>query len=259
MLSSVKSLSTALGLAAALTFAWAGPASAAKAPPPPSQNWSFEGVFGKFDRAAKQRGFQVYTEVCASCHGLRLMSFRNLSALGYTEDEIKAYAAQFEVQDGPDEFGEMFFRPAEPKDRFIEPFANAREAAAANGGAIPPDLTLMTKARKGGADYLYALLTGYRDEAPEGFELSDTQYYNDYYPGHAIAMAPPLWPDGVEYADGTPATVEQQARDLTTFLSWTAEPEMEERKSMGHAVILFILFFIVVAYFNKRRLWAQLH
>lgn len=226
---------------------------------PPKQEWSFSGVFGSFDRAAKQRGFQVYTEVCAGCHGLRHLAYRNLEALGYSEAQQKAYAAQFEVDALPNDDGEVLKRPAEPSDRFVEPFANPQEAAAANGGAAPPDLTLMVKARAGGADYLYALLTGYLEEAPDGFDLPVGKYYNTYYPGHAIAMGPPLLEDLIEYSDGTPATVDQMARDLTQFLAWTAEPEMEQRKSMGHAVILFLIFFTVVAYLNKRRLWAKLH
>ncbi len=223
----------------------------------PEVDWSWQGIFGSFDRAQLQRGLQVYTEVCASCHGLRLVAYRNLSALGYDEESIKAYAGNYEVEDGPNDEGEMFTRPAIPSDRFVVPFPNENAARAANNGAYPPDLSLMTKARKGGPNYLYAILVGYSDEVPEDFQLADGMNYHKYFAGRQIAMPPPLFEDGVEYADGTEASVDQMARDVTAFLAWAAEPELEERKGMGIRVLAFlgILYVMVVAV--KRRVWAD--
>ncbi len=247
-------------LAAAIVFAGlqAGAAQAAEGAALPARDWSFTGIFGKFDTGAMQRGFQVYQEVCSGCHSLRLIAFRNLEALGFDEDEIKAIAAEYTVEDGPDEEGEMFERPALPSDRIPSPFANAKAAAAANNGAVPPDLSLMTKARDGGADDVHALLTGYTDP-PDGIDLLDVQSYNLYFPGNVTAMAPPLFEDAVEYGDGTPATVEQMATDVTSFLAWAAEPEMEERKRMGIKVILFLLVLTGLLYAVKRKVWADLH
>jgi ubiquinol-cytochrome c reductase cytochrome c1 subunit len=247
-------------IAAAIAFIGlqAGAAQAAEGAALPDRDWSFSGIFGKFDRGAMRRGLQVYREVCSGCHSLKMIAFRNLEALDYSEDEIKAIAAEYFVEDGPDDEGEMFEREALPADRFPSPFPNAKAAAASNNGAAPPDLSLMTKARDGGADYLHALLTGYTDP-PDGIELLDIQSYNLYFPGNITAMAPPLEEDFVEYEDGTPATVEQMATDVTTFLAWAAEPEMEERKSMGIKVILFLLVFTGILYAVKRKVWADLH
>jgi ubiquinol-cytochrome c reductase cytochrome c1 subunit len=247
-------------IAAAIAFIGlqAGAAQAAEGAALPDRDWSFSGIFGKFDRGAMRRGLQVYREVCSGCHSLKMIAFRNLEALDYSEDEIKAIAAEYFVEDGPDDEGEMFEREALPADRFPSPFPNAKAAAASNNGAAPPDLSLMTKARDGGADYLHALLTGYTDP-PDGMELLDIQSYNLYFPGNITAMAPPLEEDSVEYEDGTPATVEQMATDVTTFLAWAAEPEMEERKSMGIKVILFLLVFTGILYAVKRKVWADLH
>jgi ubiquinol-cytochrome c reductase cytochrome c1 subunit len=247
-------------IAAAIAFAGlqAGAAQAAEGKELPARDWSFSGIFGQYDRGAMQRGFQVYREVCSGCHSLKMIAFRNLEALGYGEDEIKTIAADYSVVDGPDDEGEMFDRPGLPSDRIPSPFANAKAAAAANNGAVPPDLSLMTKARDGGADYLHALLTGYTDP-PDGMELLDIQSYNLYFPGNVTAMAPPLFEDAVEYGDGTPATVEQMATDVTTFLAWAAEPEMEERKRMGIKVILFLLVLTGLLYAVKRKVWADLH
>ena len=247
-------------IAAAVVFAGlqAGAAQAAEGQALPARDWSFSGIFGGFDQGALQRGFQVYREICSGCHSLRLIAFRNLEALGYGEDEIKAIAAEYTVEDGPDDEGEMFERPGLPADRIPSPFANSKAAAAANNGAVPPDLSLMVKARVGGADYVHALLTGYADP-PDGVELLDVQNYNRYFPGNLTAMAPPLEEDAVEYGDGTPATVEQMATDVVTFLAWAAEPETEERKKMGIKVILFLLAFTGVLYAVKRKVWADLH
>ena len=244
--------------AAVLIGLQAGAALAAEDEGPPARDWSFSGIFGQFDRGALQRGLQVYREVCSGCHGLRFIAFRNLEALGYGEDEIKAIAAEYSIVDGPDDEGEMFERPGRPSDRFPLPFPNDKAAAAANNGAVPPDLSLMVKARTGGADYVHGLLMGYA-EPPEGLEVFEGQNYNLYFPGNMTAMAEPLFEDAVEYGDGTPATAEQMATDLSTFLAWAAEPEMEERKSMGIGVMLFLLVFTGVLYAVKRKVWADLH
>ncbi len=224
----------------------------------PKQSWSFSGIFGTFDRAAQQRGLQVYREVCAGCHSLKLVAFRNLADLGYSEDEIKAIASEAIVIDGPDDDGEMFEREGRPADRFPAPFPNDKAAAASNGGAVPPDLSLMAKARPNGPDYLYALMTGYTDP-PGDFELLEGLSYNAYFPGHQIAMAAPLSEDAVEYADGTPATVEQMSHDVVTFLMWAAEPMLEVRKQTGIKVMLFLLIFTGLLYAVKRKVWADLH
>ncbi len=183
-------------------------------------NWSFKGVFGTFDRASLQRGYQVYQEVCSGCHSAQHLSYRNLSEKGGPEfllDEAKAIAAQFEVTDGPNEDGEMFIRPGRLSDKFVNPFPNVKAAAAANGGAYPPDMSVLAKARKGGADYIYSLLMGY-EEAPAGYELDDGVYYNKYMSGNKIKMAEPISDGIVEYADATETTKEQISRDVTTFL-----------------------------------------
>lgn len=224
----------------------------------PSHDWSFSGVFGTFDRAALQRGFQVYQEVCSGCHALSYVAYRNLEALGYNEAEIKAIAAEVEVEDGPNDEGEMFFRPAKPSDRFVSPFPNEQAARAGNNGAYPPDLSLIIKARANGANYVRALLIGYGD-APADASIPDGMYYNTYFAGNQIAMAPPLIEDGVEFGDGTSATVAQQAEDLVTFLAWAAEPEMEERKTAGVMTILFLLVFTGLLYASKRKIWADVH
>ncbi|MEX2200378.1 MAG: cytochrome c1 [Dongiaceae bacterium] len=224
----------------------------------PDIHWSFESIFGTYDRGAQQRGFLVYKQVCASCHGLRLVAYRNLMDIGIGEEEVKAIAAEYLVTDGPDENGEMFDRAATPADRFVSPFPNDNAARASNNGAFPPDLTLIAKARIGGPDYLHALLIGY-EEAPAGVEVREGLYYNKYFPGHQIAMPPPLFEDGVEYPDGTPATVEQMAEDVTHFLAWAAEPNLEARHRMGVKVILFLLALTALAYAVKRKVWANVH
>ena len=226
---------------------------------PPKRNWSFNGIFGTFDHGSAQRGLQVYLEVCSSCHSLKLVAYRHLKGIGLNEIQIKEIASEFEVTDGPNDEGEMFERPAKPSDRFVSPYPNDNAARASNNGAMPPDLSLMVKARKGGANYLHALLTGYKEEPPNGVKLGDGMYYNDYYPGNQIAMSSPLEDDAVEYADGTEATLEQLATDLSTFLAWTAEPELEERKKMGIKVLLFLLVLTGLLYALKRQIWTDQH
>ena len=231
--------------------AWA----AGEAKPPKDVPFSFEGPFGTFDRAAAQRGLQVYREVCSACHSLKYIAFRDLERLGYSEAEAKAIARQYQITDGPDETGEMFQRPGKLSDRFPPPFPNEQAARAANGGALPPDLSLIVEARKGGADYVYSVLTGY-GEAPAGETLRPGQYWNDYFPGHKIAMPPPLMDGIVTYADGTEATVDQMAHDVATFLAWAAEPNMEERKEWGWRVLIYLFFLTVLFYLAYRKIWA---
>jgi ubiquinol-cytochrome c reductase cytochrome c1 subunit len=230
-----------------------------EAPAPPHQQWSFEGVFGTYDRAEMQRGFQVYKEVCSACHPVKHLYYRDLEELGYTEDQVKGIAAQTQVTDGPNDQGEMFQRPARPSDRIPGPFPNDQAARAANNGALPPDLSLIAKAREGGPDYVYAILTGYKDP-PAGVKLNPNMYYNEYFPGHQIAMPPPLTQaDQVKYADGTSATVPQMAHDVVSFLSWAAEPNLDERHRIGFKVILFLIIATGVFYAAKRKIWARVH
>ncbi|MFQ5786137.1 MAG: cytochrome c1 [Alphaproteobacteria bacterium] len=252
----------AAGLAAvfamALTGALAGAAGAAEGEQPPAREWSFDGLFGAFDQAALQRGYQVYSEVCSGCHGVKYLAFRNLGGIGLSAADIKAIAAEYEVEDGPDDEGEMFTRPALPSDPLPRPYPNPQAARAANNGALPPDLSLITKARKGGPDYVYALLTGY-GEAPDDVEVAEDMSYNRYFPGHQIAMPQPLDDDAVEYTDGTKATKEQMASDVTQFLMWAAEPNLDARKRIGVKTLLFLLILTVLFYASKRKVWAKAH
>lgn len=263
--------------AISLSFsAWTAHA-AGSGPVPPEQNWPSAGYFGAFDKASLQRGLQVYTDVCAGCHGLRLLSYRDLLDLGYNNDQVKAYAAQYEVLSEPNEDGEREMIPASPADKFVSPYANEQEARALNGGALPPDLSLIVKARnfgKGnffanfydmlrgrgyasGADYVYALLTGYED-APEGVEISEDMHYNKWFAGNAIAMAQPIY-ESDDFADGAPGSIEQQAKDVASFLMWASEPRLEERRALGIKVLLFMALFIIVLYLLKRRVWSDIH
>ncbi len=225
----------------------------------PDGDWEHEGVFGSFDTGALQRGFQVYQEVCASCHSLNYIAFRNLVEIGFTEDQVKAIAEEYEVEDGPDDEGEMFMRKGRLSDYWPAPFANDNAARASNGGSLPPDLSLITKAREGGADYLYGLLIGYEDEAPEGVELQDGMSYNKYFPGHQIAMPPPLGDEYVDYVDGSPPTLDQYAKDVTVFLAWAAEPETVERKRTGLKILIFLFILTAILFVIYRRTWAKLH
>ncbi len=232
-------------------------ANAADAIPVPPQEWSFDGLLGTFDKQQLQRGFQVYREVCAACHGLKYIAFRNLEALGYSEAQIKALAEEYQIEDGPDEFGETFLRPGKASDYVPDPFPNEAVARMANGGALPPDLSLMTKARANGPDYVYNLMIGYVDP-PADVELMAGMSYNKYFPGNQIAMGEQLFDDRVFYADGTAATKEQISKDVTAFLHWAAEPNLEARHSMGIKVMLYTLLFTVLAYLLKVRIWSRL-
>lgn len=224
----------------------------------PEMDWSFSGPFGTYDRAALQRGFLVYRQVCSACHSLKENSYRNLTDLGYTEAQVKAIASEYTVMDGPNDEGEMFERPARPSDKFKLTFANDKAAAAANGGAVPPDLSLIIKARHGGADYVYGVLQGYANP-PAGFVLADGQHYNKFMAGNVIAMPKPLTDGAVTYEDGTLQTADQYAKDVTQFLAWAAEPEMEQRKRMGVKVILFLLAFAGIMYAVKKKVWEKVH
>lgn len=239
--------------------------------------FSFEGPFGKFDKAQLQRGYKVYKEVCANCHSLRLISFRNLGepgALGYEPKQIEALAATFTVKDGPDATGEMFDRPGLPSDRMPSPFPNEQAAASANGGAVPPDLSLITKFRPGwygtinqfingigGPQYVYSVLTGYEEPPAEiASEIPDGKYYNPYFAnGHFISMPPPLSDGQVTFDDGAPNTVDAMSTDVAAFLAWTAEPKMEERKQTGFAIMLFLAIFAAMLYLVKKKIWADQH
>ena len=223
-------------------------------------DWSFKGLFGKFDRGALQRGYQVYTEVCSSCHSMKYLSYRNLAEKGgpeFTEAQVKAIAASFEVKDGPNADGEMFERPGKLSDKFLMPYANEKEAQAANGGAYPPDMSVLAKARSGGADYLYSVLLGYEDP-PSGITLDDGVYYNKYIYGNNIKMAKPLDDDLVEYSDGTIASEEQLAKDVVTFLVWAAEPHLETRHRMGFKVIVYLIILTVLVYFSMKKIWSRI-
>jgi ubiquinol-cytochrome c reductase cytochrome c1 subunit len=219
--------------------------------------WEHKGIFGTYDRPALQRGLQVYQNVCQTCHGLEHVAFRNLAALGYSEDEVDAIAAQYQVTQPPNDQGDVVQAPGKASDYFPPPYPNEQAAAAANGGKAPPDLSLMAKARIGGESYIYSLLTGYPEQPPADVEVPEGGYYNTYFPGHVIAMPPPLQPDQVTYSDQTPASVEQMAHDVSSFLAWTAEPTLEERKGMGLRVMLFLLVLTGLLYAYKHKIWAD--
>jgi cytochrome c1 len=225
------------------------------------QNWSFTPPFGTFDNAQVQRGFQIYKEVCSNCHSMRLLSYRNLGESGgpeFSHKAVEMLASQVQVTDGPNEKGEMFERPARPSDRFRSPFANDQLARLANNGALPPDLSVIAKAREGGPDYIYALLTGYR-EPPSGFEVAQGMHYNAAFPGHQIAMPQPLSDGVISYTDGTKPTLDNYARDVSAYLMWAAEPKLEERHKTGTRMMIFLIVFVVIMYLAKRAVWAGLH
>ena len=223
-------------------------------------DWSFKGLFGKFDRGALQRGYQVYTEVCSSCHSMKYLSYRNLAEKGGPEfsiAEAKAIAASFEVTDGPNDDGEMFTRPGKLSDKFVMPYDNVKAAQAANGGAYPPDMSVLVKARGGGVDYIYSLLQGYEDP-PVGMSLDDGVYYNKYMYGNKIKMANQLSDGLVEYGDGTTASVEQMSKDVTTFLMWAAEPHLESRHQMGFKAIVYLIILTILVYFSMKKIWSRI-
>jgi len=242
---------------------------------PTEESWSFAGPFGTYDKAQLQRGLKVYKEVCAACHSMQLVPFRTLADLGYSEAQVKAFAAEYTVQDGPNADGEMFERPAIPSDYFPSPFPNHEAAAAANGGAAPPDFSLIAKARgvtrgfptfvfdiftqyaEGGPDYIHSLLTGYQDP-PEGTHIAEGTHYNPFFmAGPALAMAAPLSADQVTYDDGTPQTVDQYSRDVAAFLMWAAEPHMEARKKTGFSVMVFLVLFAGLVWATKRKVFSK--
>jgi cytochrome c1 len=264
-------LSVTLLAAAGSAALAAGPADT-----PSRQSWSFAGPFGKFDRAQLQRGFQVYKEVCAQCHGLKYVAFRNLAqpgGLGFSEAQARVIASEYKIQDGPDDTGEMFERDGVLSDRFPKPAPNDNALRSRFGGALPPDLSVITKARsydnglligilnfftlyqEHGVDYTYALLTGYQDP-PAGAKVGAAQAWNRYFPGNVIAMVKPLNDGQITYADGSPETVSQYARDVTAFLHWAAEPHLEQRKRIGFQVMIFLIVFAGLMYFTKKKVWA---
>ncbi len=241
-------------------------AGEAERPHAPQEGWSFSGIFGHYEETTLQRGFLVYESVCAGCHALEYVAFRNLAdpgGPGFTLDQVRAIAANYRVPAGPDEFGDTldenglpFVRPAIPANYFPSPYDNEQQARARNWGALPPDLSLITKARVNGANYLYSLLTGYED-APEYVEMGENMNYNPFFPGQQIAMVQPLYEGSVEYPDGTEATVEQMAYDVTNFLMWTAEPKLEKRKRMGFQVMAFLFVLAALLYWSYRQVWRD--
>lgn len=261
-----------LGLSlAVLMSAGASAQSTNVARPPKTVAWSFDGPFGQYDKASLQRGFQVYKEVCSACHSLNLVSFHSLAEPGgpaFTDAQMKAIASSYKIPAEPDDNnkGQLFddkgnrvTRPGTPADHFPPPFANDAAARAANSGALPPDQSVLVKAREGGPDYVYSICTGYTEKPPAGFTVMPGKYYNPYFAGWNISMPPPLQANAVTYSDGTKATLEQECHDIVTFLSWAAEPKMEERKQMGFEVILFLLLLAGVSFLAYRRVWRDMH
>jgi len=276
-----------LTISAALTAGFVSFAAAAEeggnhgTPQPPRQKWSFAGELGKYDRAQLQRGFKVYREVCQNCHGMTLLSFRNLAEAGgpgFTPAQAAAVAAEYKIKDGPNDAGDMFERPGRPADRLPAPFPNENAARAANGGAYPPDMSVIAKARtyergfpwfvfdalpivqyqEHGPDYIHALMTGY-GQAPAGMTMPAGMNYNKYFPGHMIGMPPPLQEGQVTYDDGTKGTIDQYGKDVSAFLMWAAEPHMEARKRIGLQVMAFLILFAGLVYFTKKKVWSSVH
>ncbi len=273
LFSTLLSLAAATGLGIGIAAA-AGDSEHSKAPR--HVDWSFSGPFGTYDKGQLQRGLKVYVEVCAACHGLERIAFRNFEALGYSEDQVKALAADYDITDGPNDEGEMFERTAILSDYFPSPYPNLEAAAYANNGAAPPDFSLIAKARaatrgfptfvfdiftmyaEGGPDYIYSLLTGYDEEVPQGVDITEGTYYNPYFlNGLSLAMAPPLSDELVTYDDGAPETVDQYSKDISAFLMWAAEPHMESRKALGFKVIIFLLIFACLLYLTKKSVWSR--
>jgi ubiquinol-cytochrome c reductase cytochrome c1 subunit len=275
-----RSTVLAVAIAGLLAPLAAAPAAAQEADAPPRLHWSFHGPFGTYDTAQLQRGFKVYREVCSNCHGLKLLAFRNLADPGgpdFTEAQAATIASGFQVTDGPNDKGEMFQRPGKIADRFPPPFPNDQAARAALGGGLPPDMSVLAKARgyeagfpwfivdaftqyqEDGPDYIHALMVGYEDPPPAGVTLAPGAQYNKYFPGHAIAMPKPLSDGQVEYTDGTPATVDQYGKDVAAFLMWAAEPKLDERKRLGFQVFVFLIVLTGLLYFTKKRVWHDVH
>ena len=271
-----RSIVLAVALAVSLSVLGMRVALAQEAEAPPRLSWSFHGPFGTYDQAQLQRGFKVYREVCSTCHSIKLLAFRNLADPGgpdFTEAQAATVAASFQVTDGPNDKGEMFQRPGKLADYFPPPFPNDQAARAALGGGLPPDMSVLAKARsheagfprfifdaftqyqEAGPDYIHAILTGYEEQPPAGFALSPGTQYDKYFPGHAIAMPKPLSDGQVEYTDGTPATVDQYAKDISAFLMWAAEPKLDERKRLGFQVFVYLIVLTGLLYFTKRRVW----
>ena len=265
-----------LGLAAVAQPALAADEQSHETPAPPRVKWSFSGPFGKYDRAQLQRGLKVYREVCAVCHGLKYVAFRNLADLGYSEAQVKAIASEYKIQDGPNDQGDMFEREGRPADYFPTPWPNENAARARYNG-VPPDMSVLAKARgyergfpwfifdmftqfqEHGVDYIHALMTGYKEKPPAGFTLPQGSFYNEYFPGHAIAMPPPLSDKRIDYTDGSPTTVDQFSKDVSAFMMWAAEPHMEARKRIGFQVMIFLIVLAGLLYFTKKKVWAGAH
>ena len=268
-----------LAIASALAGAQAALAADESQPLPPRQAWTFAGPFGKFDRGQLQRGFKVYREVCGACHGMKLVPFRALAepgGPGFTEAQARTVAGEYRVQDGPNDRGEMFERPARLSDVIPPPDPNEQAARARFNGALPPDLSVIAKARgyevgfpgfiidlfkqyqEAGVDYTAAYLTGY-ENPPAGTTLPEGTFWNKYFPGHRTAMRPPFQANQIEYTDGAPTTPEQYARDVSAFLMWAAEPHLEARKRIGLQVMIFLLVFAGLLYFTKKKVWADAH
>jgi ubiquinol-cytochrome c reductase cytochrome c1 subunit len=245
-------------LALAATASTSAAYAAGDAKPPRQMHWSFDGMLGTVDKQSAQRGLQVYKEVCSACHGLKRIAFRNLADIGFTEAEIKALAASYQIKDGPNDDGDMYERPGIASDYFPSPYTNEQQARATHNGAYPPDLSLIIKARHDGANYLYSLLTGY-EAPPADVQLGAGQYYNPYMPGHKIAMAQPMADGQVSYEDGTQASLDQMSRDVVNFLQWAAEPEMEHRKQTGLKVLFFLAVFTGFMFAAYRKLWRNIH
>ena len=257
----LKAATAVVGIAA-VTFIMSAPGGEIEIP---QQKWSFDGFFGSYNRADLKHGFQIYSEVCSACHSMNLMSYRNLAQIGFSEDEIKEIAASVQVTDGPNDAGEMFERPGKASDTFKPPFPNEQAARAANNGALPPDLSLIARSRAGkgftgyeGADYIHAILTGYK-EPPAGFQLQDGMNYNAYFRGHQIAMPQPLSDGAVTFTDGAPNTLEDESRDVAAFLTWAGEPNLESRHLTGLKAVLFLVVFTLLFYAAKRKIWARIH
>jgi len=234
----------------------AAPAVAAEEVELPNESWSFENVFGTYDLAAAQRGFLIYSQVCSNCHSMQFLHYRDLSGIGLNAEQIKAIAAAVTVPAGTDDQGAPIEGPATPASKFRSPYPNEKAARAGNNGALPPDLSLIVNAREGGPNYIYGILTGY-EEPPAGFKLQDGMNYNKVFPGHQIGMPQPLRDGTVDYTDGTPNTLNQEAHDVVTFLSWAANPEAVERKQMGVRVVLFLMLMTGLTYAVKRRVWSD--